>query len=133
APRPRWDAPGRASSPARGGHRRRGQLHRLDPPRRSGGRSRRVTAPTNPARPAARRKGDGYKKGAETREKLISAAQDAIHELGFNRASSREVARRSGLTFGVIQHHFGSYEAVLVAVVTREGERLRTLLADAEI
>jgi AcrR family transcriptional regulator len=75
----------------------------------------------------------GYRKGAETRERLISAAQEAIHELGFNRASSREVARRSGVTFGVIQHHFGTYEAVLLAAVQREGVRLRTLLENAEI
>lgn len=75
----------------------------------------------------------GYRKGAETRERLISSAQDAIHELGFNRASSREVARRSGVTFGVIQHHFGTYEAVLLAAVQREGMYLQTLLASAEI
>jgi AcrR family transcriptional regulator len=33
----------------------------------------------------------------------------------------------------VIQHHFGSYEGVLLATVRREGERLRELLASAEI
>jgi AcrR family transcriptional regulator len=75
----------------------------------------------------------GYRKGAETRERLISSAQDTIHELGFNRASSREIARRSGVTYGVIQHHFGTYEAVLLAAVQREGARLRELLTNAEI
>ena len=84
-------------------------------------------------RPEPRRAATGYKKGAETRERLITAAQEAIHELGFNRASSREIARRSGLTFGVIQHHFGSYEAVLLAAVAREGDRLQEMLATAEI
>jgi AcrR family transcriptional regulator len=83
--------------------------------------------------PEPRRTATGYKKGAETRERLITAAQEAIHELGFNRASSREIARRSGLTFGVIQHHFGSYEAVLLAAVAREGDRLQEMLATAEI
>jgi TetR/AcrR family transcriptional regulator, regulator of cefoperazone and chloramphenicol sensitivity len=83
--------------------------------------------------PEPRRAATGYKKGAETRERLITAAQQAIHELGFNRASSREIARRSGLTFGVIQHHFGSYEAVLLAAVAREGDRLQETLATAEI
>jgi AcrR family transcriptional regulator len=83
--------------------------------------------------PEPRRTATGYKKGAETRERLITAAQEAIHELGFNRASSREIARRSGLTFGVIQHHFGSYEAVLLAAVSREGDRLQEMLATAEI
>jgi AcrR family transcriptional regulator len=87
----------------------------------------------SPQRSRARRTGNGYPKGAATRERLISAVQDAIHEVGFSRASSREVARRSGLTFGVIQHHFGSYEGVLLATVRREGERLRELLASAEI
>jgi AcrR family transcriptional regulator len=86
-----------------------------------------------PQRARARRTGTGYPKGAATRERLISAVQEAIHEVGFSRASSREVARRSGLTFGVIQHHFGSYEGVLMATVRREGDRLRALLGSAEI
>jgi AcrR family transcriptional regulator len=89
--------------------------------------------PQSPSRSQRADGRTGYRKGAETRERLISAAQDAIHELGFNRASSREVARRSGVTFGVIQHHFGTYEAVLLAAVAREGAQLDTLLANAEI
>ena len=114
-------------------------------PKKSGAKSVKTAKPANASRrtagsgepstasPVPARNGGGYRKGAETRERLISAAQDAIHELGFNRASSREIARRADVTFGVIQHHFGSYEAVLLAAVAREGARLRNLLEHAEI
>jgi AcrR family transcriptional regulator len=79
------------------------------------------------------RKGTSYRRGIETRDRLITATQEAVAEIGFNRTSSREVARRAGLTFGVIQHHFGTYEALLLATVATEGDRLREVLAGAEI
>ncbi len=103
------------------------------PPASKVGSSSVEPRPKPKAAAQANRDGAGYRRGAETRERLITAAQEAIHELGFNRASSREIARRSNVTFGVIQHHFGSYEAVLLAACGREGLRLRTLLANAEI
>jgi len=64
---------------------------------------------------------------------MISAAQDAICELGFNRASSREIARRSGVTFGMIRHHFGSFEALLLAAGERGAAGMCAMLASAEV
>jgi AcrR family transcriptional regulator len=72
-------------------------------------------------------------KGAATRARVIIAAQDAIYDLGFSKASSREIMRRSGLTFGVIQHHFGTYEALLVATIEHAVESQRALLATLEV
>jgi AcrR family transcriptional regulator len=64
---------------------------------------------------------------------MISAAQDTIYELGFSRASSREIARRAGLTFGMIRHHFGSFEALLLAAGERGVGDMRAVLASAEV
>jgi len=75
----------------------------------------------------------GYRKGAETQERMVSATQDAIYELGFGRASSREIARRSGVTFGVIQHHFGTFEALLLTAGEQGTTGIRALLASAEV
>jgi AcrR family transcriptional regulator len=81
--------------------------------------------------PAPARK--GYRKGDETRERLIATAQEMIYEVGFARASSREIARRAGVTFGVIQHHFGTFEALLVTAAEQGVAGLLGVLADTEI
>lgn len=52
-----------------------------------------------------------------TRKAMLFAAMDAIAEVGYYRASSNEIARRSGFTWGVIQHHFKSREGLLGAVI----------------
>lgn len=57
-----------------------------------------------------------------TRERVISAAVTTILELGFYRASTNEIARRAGVTWGVIQHYFGTREALMLAVL-QDGAR----------
>lgn len=63
-----------------------------------------------------------------TPERVMDAALRTILELGFYRTSSNEIARRAGVTWGVIQHHFGTREALLVAVLRR---RVRLFTAKA--
>jgi len=75
----------------------------------------------------------GYRKGDETRDRLIATAQEMIYDVGFARASSREIARRAGVTFGVIQHHFGTFEALLVTAAERGMAELIGVLETAEI
>jgi AcrR family transcriptional regulator len=74
-----------------------------------------------------------YRKGEETQERMISAALDTVYELGFSKASSREIARRSGVTFGVIQHHFGNFESLLLAACEQSRTGIRAMLAGAEV
>lgn len=47
---------------------------------------------------------------------LLDAAVDCILEKGYYRASSNEIARRAGVSWGVIQYHFGSRERLMLAV-----------------
>lgn len=82
---------------------------------------------------AARSARTNYKKGLQTRDKIMTAAEETVFELGFHKASAREVVGRSGVTTGVIQHHFGTYEAVLLAVVERAAARLHDQLEAAEV
>ena len=57
-----------------------------------------------------------------TRARLIDATIDCILEEGFYRASSNQIAKHAGVTWGVIQHHFGTREALLLAAF-QEGMR----------
>ena len=53
-----------------------------------------------------------------TRQRLIEAALDAVHKYGYHRASSNKIAEHAGLTWGVIQYHFGTRERLLLAALT---------------
>jgi AcrR family transcriptional regulator len=68
-----------------------------------------------------------------TRTRVIDAAVACILDEGFYRASSNRIAKRAGVTWGVIQYHFGTREALLVAVHERGLEELDRCLADAVI
>ena len=54
---------------------------------------------------------------AEAKARVIDATVASILELGFYRASTNEIARRAGVTWGVIQHYFGTREALMLAVL----------------
>ena len=55
---------------------------------------------------------------AETRRRIIDAARRAFAAGGFAAATNREIAMASGVTTGAVYHHFGSKEALYLAVYT---------------
>ncbi|WP_181390951.1 TetR/AcrR family transcriptional regulator [Achromobacter pulmonis] len=58
------------------------------------------------------------------RAAIQQAALDVFSECGYTRATMREIARRAGVTHGLVQRHFGSKEALFLATVpgTRDWE-----------
>jgi AcrR family transcriptional regulator len=68
-----------------------------------------------------------------TRQIVIDAAVASILERGFYRASSNEIARRAGVTWGVIQHHFGTREALMVAVLQDGARHFSETIANGKI
>jgi len=64
---------------------------------------------------------------------MLGAAIDTILERGYYRASSNEIARRAGVTWGVIQHHFKSRERLMLATLEDEMLAYESLIATAEI
>ena len=68
-----------------------------------------------------------------TPARVVDAAIACILEEGFYRASSNEIARRADVTWGVIQYHFGSREALLLAVLERAADHLQSTLEAAHI
>ncbi len=67
---------------------------------------------------------------AETRSRIKSAVVECIVELGFQRTTASEIARRSGLTWGAVQHHFGGKDGILRAVLEDSFQRFVDRLAD---
>ena len=68
-----------------------------------------------------------------TRARVVDAAIECILDEGFYRASSNKIAKRAGVTWGVIQYHFGTREALMLAVHERGLHELDGALADAVI
>ncbi|CQD18078.1 transcriptional regulator [Mycobacterium europaeum] len=65
---------------------------------------------------------------------LIDETVRCIREEGFSAASARHIIERAGLSWGVIQHHFGDRDGLLTAVIEDAVDRLSTsldLLADS--
>jgi AcrR family transcriptional regulator len=71
--------------------------------------------------------------GEITRQRVVEAAIASILEIGYYQSSSNEIARRAGVTWGVLQHQFGTREALLLAVVNDRWQQLQEIVADAEI
>jgi AcrR family transcriptional regulator len=68
-----------------------------------------------------------------TRRRLLDAAIACIVDEGFYRASSNRIARRAGVTWGVIQHHFGTREKLMLEVVREGVDDLVTTFEQAEV
>jgi AcrR family transcriptional regulator len=69
----------------------------------------------------------------DTRQRVIESAIECIIEEGFYRASSNAIAERAGLSWGVIQYHFGSRELLMLAVLDEGTRRLVEDLSKADI
>jgi AcrR family transcriptional regulator len=70
-------------------------------------------------------------KSEATRDKVIRAVIAIIRETGFASASSTEIARRAGVTWGAVQHHFGGKEEILAEVLERSHRAFQKTLADS--
>ena len=52
-----------------------------------------------------------------TRARVIEAAIDCIYEQGFNAAHTNRIAEAAGVSWGVLQYHFGDKDGLLQAVL----------------
>jgi AcrR family transcriptional regulator len=68
---------------------------------------------------------------AKTRARLLAAAIESIDEIGFQRTTAAEISRRSGVTWGAVQHHFGGKDGILAAVLEESFNRFAVLLTSA--
>jgi AcrR family transcriptional regulator len=78
---------------------------------------------------AVRKRGDAE----QTRRRVLDAAIATVVDVGYYKASSNEIARRAGVTWGSIQHLFGSREQLMLDVVNDIGVRLEESFAAATV
>jgi AcrR family transcriptional regulator len=62
--------------------------------------------------------------GESTPQRVVDAAIDCILAKGYYRASSNEIARWAGLTWGVIQYHFGTRERLMLDAFRDQTQKL---------
>jgi AcrR family transcriptional regulator len=70
---------------------------------------------------------------AETRAAIMGAVVESISELGFKRSTASEIARRAGVTWGAVQHHFGGKDGILDAVLDDSFTRFSQRLSDVGV
>jgi len=71
-------------------------------------------------------------KRARTRRRVLRAAMDCIAEKGVAGATAAEIARRCGLSWGVIQYHFGDRPGLFLALLETSADSLARAFADLE-
>ncbi len=70
---------------------------------------------------------------AETRARIMQAVVESISEVGFQRTTAAEIARRAGVTWGAVQHHFRDKDGILIAVLEASFDRFAQRLADIPV
>lgn len=70
---------------------------------------------------------------AKTRDRILDAALHCIEKQSLVHASSAEIARQAGMTWGAIQHHFGTRTELLLSVIERNFWELEARTRDAAI
>lgn len=68
-------------------------------------------------------------KTQQTQENILSAVVSLICEGGYAAATSSQIAERAGVSWGAVQHQFGSKERLLLQVIQRSFDTLNASLA----
>jgi AcrR family transcriptional regulator len=87
------------------------------------------SSPTSARRSGRRPRADGE----STRARVIQAVTECILEKGYYQASSNDIARRAGVTWGTIQYQFESREGLLLEVLNAAWNELREQIRSAHI
>jgi len=81
-------------------------------------------------RRGARARRSRAERSAETRARILDAVVESIAEVGLLRTTASEIARRAGVTWGAVQHHFGDKDELLAAVLEDGFERFAVRFED---
>lgn len=87
----------------------------------------------SPGPSPTRRTSAPRKRGDDTRARIIDETVRCILEEGFGAANAKHVAERAGVTWGVIQYHFGDRNGLLMAVVDDGVARLLDSLSAVDV
>jgi TetR/AcrR family transcriptional regulator, regulator of cefoperazone and chloramphenicol sensitivity len=87
--------------------------------------------PRAPPRRRRHRAGGGYARGEHTRRRLLDAGIELFAELGYERASTRAIARRAGVSLPALQYYFGGKQGLHRACAQYMTEDVRVRLGPA--
>jgi AcrR family transcriptional regulator len=77
----------------------------------------------------------GYRKGEDTRNRILQAALHSFGESGFKGATTRQIALAAGVNLPAIKYYFGGkqglYDACALDIVERYQHRMLALVTDA--
>ena len=62
----------------------------------------------------------------------MDAVVESIADVGYRRTTGTEIARRAGVSWGAVQHHFGDKNGVLAAAVDDTFEKLVAVLGEPD-
>ena len=63
----------------------------------------------------AGRAATGYRKGEETRQRILEAALQVFATTGYNGASTRQITESAGVTLPALRYYFGGKEGLYKA------------------
>ena len=86
--------------------------------------------PLSLPRPARSRRTQA-ERTAETRARILGATVESILEVGLARTTAKEIGLRAGVTWGAVQHHFGSKNGILAAVLEESFNRFASGLVSS--
>lgn len=73
------------------------------------------TSPASQSRPQQRAAAQGYKKGEETRRRILSAASEVFGSHGYASATTRLIAQRAETNLPALTYYFGNKEGLYLA------------------
>jgi AcrR family transcriptional regulator len=65
------------------------------------------------------------------RARVMTAVVDSVANVGYQRTTAAEIARRAGVTWGAVQHHFGDKDGILMAVLEESFDHFADCLSNA--
>jgi len=80
-------------------------------------------------KPAVRRRNSAE----DTRRKVLDVVVQTVTEIGYYKASSNEIARRAGVTWGTIQHLFGSRDQLMLEVVNHIAGKMEASIGSSVV
>lgn len=78
----------------------------------------------NPYKPSLKQRRPKQKRGVQTRNQIIAAAESLFSEKGYYRTNSKEIAARAGVAVGTFYAYFKDKKAVFLKVLDRYNQRV---------
>lgn len=75
--------------------------------------------PARKAKPPARIRRTQEQRSADTQRRLMEATIEALHERGYARVTTAEIAERAGVSRGALMHHYATKEELVTVSVEK--------------